>query len=53
MGSLENRLRKKWQDYGGKHATRAEHSFYDVFDELFEDTTLVIIRQPKILTKFT
>lgn len=46
MGSLENRLRKKWQDYGGKLATSAEKSFYEVFDALFDGTPLVLIRKP-------
>lgn len=51
MGSLENRLRKKWQHYGGHNAANAEHSFYDVFDELFEGTDLELIRQPDKFNK--
>lgn len=47
MGSLSNRLRKKWQDYGGLNATIAENSFYDIFNELFKETELTIIKQPK------
>lgn len=49
MGSLENRLRKKWQGYGGHKAIKAEQIFYEVFDSLFEDTDLEIVSQP---TKF-
>ncbi len=51
MGSLDNRLRKKWQDYGGKLATVAEHSFYEVFDALFEGTSLMLIRKPGKFSK--
>lgn len=47
MGSLDNRLRRKWQDYGGHNATKAEHDFYDMFDELFKGSELELIRQPK------
>lgn len=47
MGSQDNRLRKKWQDYGGGKATRAEHDFYEVFNELFDDTDFELIRQPQ------
>ena len=38
MGSFDNRFRRKWQDYGGSKATVAEHSFIEVFSELFKDT---------------
>ncbi len=51
MGSLANRLRRKWQGYGGYNATRAEHSFYDVFENLFQGTELEIIRQPRKFDK--
>lgn len=47
MGSEANRLRCKWQTYGGRKATRAEHKFYDVFDELFKDTDYEVVSQPK------
>lgn len=50
MGSLENRLRKKWQDYSGSNAASAENSFFDVFNQLFESTDLVVIKKP---TKFS
>lgn len=46
MGSLDNRFRRKWQDYGGSKATAAEHSFIEVFSELFKDTEYQIISQP-------
>lgn len=46
MSSLDNRLRRKWQDYGGSHATEAEHSFIEVFTKLFEGTEYEIISQP-------
>ena len=46
MGSLDNRLRRKWQDYGGLHATEAEHSFVEVFSKLFEGTDYEVISQP-------
>lgn len=51
MGSLENRLRKKWQDYGGFNAINAEHTFYDVFNELFKGTDIELIKQPKKFNK--
>lgn len=46
MGSLENRFRRKWQDYGGSKATVAEHSFIEVFTKLFEGTEYEVISQP-------
>lgn len=46
MGSSANRLRKKWQDYGGANATNAEHTFYEVFKELFNGTEYVLNTQP-------
>lgn len=47
MGSDANRLRKKWQDYSGQNAGIAEHNFYDVFYQLFENTEYEITRSPK------
>ena len=44
MGSDANRLRKKWQDYSGQNAGNAEHSFYDTFLTLFEDTNYDVRR---------
>ncbi len=51
MGSLENKLRKKWQDYSGKNAHLAENTFYEVMDNLFKDTDLHIVRQPSKFSK--
>ena len=38
MGSADNRLRKKWQDYSGRNASEAENDFYNVFKFIFEDS---------------
>lgn len=46
MGSAANKLRRKWQTYGGQKATKAEHDFYSVFYDLFKDTDYEIITQP-------
>lgn len=46
MGSFDNRFRRKWQDYGGSHATIAEHSFQDVFNKVFRDTEYRVLSQP-------
>lgn len=46
MGSFNNRFRRKWQDYGGSRATMAEHSFVEVFSELFKDTEYEVVSQP-------
>lgn len=51
MGSEANRLRRKWQTYGGKNATMAEHTFYDVFNELFSGTEYELIPQPNEFDK--
>lgn len=47
MGSEANRLRRKWQTYSGKSATKAEHNFFDVFNDFLENTDYEIISQPK------
>lgn len=47
MGSDANRLRKKWQDYSGKHAAVAENSFYEVFRELFVGTEYEVTQHPQ------
>ncbi len=47
MGSVNNRLRKKWQDYSGLNAADAEHSFFDVFTEIFKGTEYIIESQPQ------
>lgn len=44
MGSDANRLRKKWQDYSGQNAGVAEHSFYETFQKLFQDTNYEVRR---------
>ena len=46
MWSVDNRFRRKWQDYGGCNATLAEHSFIDVFSRLFTDTEYRVISKP-------
>lgn len=51
MGSLDNRFRKKWQDYSGTNATIAEHSFIEVFNRLFADTEYKVISKPKYFNK--
>lgn len=51
MGSIDNRFRRKWQDYGGLKASAAEHSFIEVFSKLFEGTEYKIISQPKMFKK--
>lgn len=51
MGSLDNRFRRKWQDYGGANATVAEHSFIEVFSKLFENTDYEVISQPTMFKK--
>lgn len=48
MGSKENSLRKKWQDYSGYYATKAEDSVYDIFMSFFKDTEYTIIKQPSL-----
>jgi len=47
MGSDENRLRKKWQDYSGKNAGKAEKSFFEAFQIVFENTEFRIRDKPK------
>jgi len=47
MGSDANRLRRKWQDYSGRKAAKAENSFYDVFMELFTDTEYEVTKHPQ------
>lgn len=51
MGSSENRLRNKWQDYSGAKAGVAELSVYDVFNSIFVDTEYKIILHPKDFDK--
>jgi hypothetical protein len=47
MGSKDNRLRKKWQDYSGKNAGIAENNFFQAFKEFFTDTEYDIRAKPK------
>jgi hypothetical protein len=47
MGSDANRLRKKWQDVSGRKATKAENSFYEVFQQLFKDTEYEVTKHPQ------
>lgn len=47
MGSADNRLRRKWQDYSGDNASTAENNFFDVFQIAFDDTEYEIISKPK------
>jgi hypothetical protein len=51
MGSDANRLRKKWQDYSGKHAGLAEKSFYEAFQILFADTEYRVRSKPNEFNK--
>ena len=51
MGSDANRLRKKWQHYSGSKAGKAEKSFYETFQTLFEDTEYEIRQQPNEFNK--
>ena len=37
MSSKHNRERSKWQDYGSRRATKAEHVFYSGFEKLFQE----------------
>lgn len=37
MTSEDNRIRKKWQDYSGKNAEKAENYFHGAFTALFQD----------------
>lgn len=47
MGSKHNRLRRKWQDYGGGNATIAETAFFNSFQKVFQDTEYGIRAKPK------
>ncbi len=47
MGSLANRMRRVWQDYGGAHGLEAENYFYTAFKQAFVDTEFEIINHPK------
>ncbi|WP_083386382.1 MunI family type II restriction endonuclease [Acidithiobacillus ferrivorans] len=51
MGSADNRLRKKWQDYSGINASAAENDFYTAFHDFFEETEFTIRAQPNEFNK--
>lgn len=51
MGSEDNRLRRKWQDYSGKNAGQAESDFFGAFKAVFEDTEYRIRPKPKEFSK--
>ena len=51
MGSEHNRLRRKWQDYGGGNAAAAERAFFDSFQKVFQDTEYRIRANPKEFQK--
>ncbi len=46
MGSDANRLRRKWQDYSGLNAGRAEKAFFLAFSQVFKGTEYVIRDKP-------
>ena len=47
MASEHNRIRRKWQDYGGSNAAIAEASFVGSFSTMFSDTDYSIRAKPK------
>lgn len=47
MGSNHNRIRRKWQDYGGINAAWAETSFFESFRTVFSGTDYSIRAKPK------
>ena len=47
MGSEHNRLRRKWQDYGGNNAAEAEKDFLNTFKIVFADSEYAIRSKPK------
>jgi len=47
MGSEHNRLREKWQDYGGENAAIAEAAFFASFQRVFQNTKYKIRAKPK------
>jgi len=51
MGSSHNRLRAKWQDYGGANAAIAEAAFFNSFDKVFFGTQYKIRPKPKEFNK--
>lgn len=51
MGSDDNRLRRKWQDYSGRNAGQAENDYYKAFDTVFDGTEYRIRPKPKEFNK--
>ena len=51
MASEHNRVRRKWQDYGGGAAALAENAFFVSFSEVFKDTDYNIVSKPKEFSK--
>lgn len=51
MGSNDNRLRKKWQHYSGHNAGKAESSFYEAFNTVFDGTEFKIRAKPNEFSK--
>lgn len=47
MGSIHNRTRGKWQDYGGSNAASAENFFFESFKQVFQGTDFQIRAKPK------
>lgn len=47
MSSINNRFRKKWQDYCSKNSITAEQDFYNVFKVVLEGTEYEIKRKPQ------
>lgn len=47
MGSDHNRIRRKWQDYGGNNAALAETSFFESFKKVLKGTDYSIRAKPK------
>ena len=47
MGSEHNRLRRKWQDYGGGSAAAVETAFFVSFSKIFRDTEYQVRAKPK------
>lgn len=49
MGSKELKRRAIWQDYSGAKATSAEKDFFEVFTNIFKDTSFQIRAKPQEL----
>tara|TARA_Y100000991_G_C21906066_1_gene320203 strand:+ start:121 stop:720 length:600 start_codon:yes stop_codon:yes gene_type:complete len=51
MGTNELRKRAIWQDKSGFLATKAEHTFYNVFDQSFKNTNFSVRANPQEFNK--